>query len=159
MANRLPTVWAEPLLLGTGLSKVFDDFFRDFHKVGLDVAPAFGRSDIYEKDNSLVIETELPGTKKEDVSIKVEDDTLCISGEMKRNEEVKKENYFRMGRRYGSFQRMFPLPADIADKKEIKARFEDGILKVMIPLKESIVEKEQPIEIKEIGRASCRERV
>jgi len=148
MTNRLPTVWAEPLVLGTGLSRVFDDFFKDFHKVGFDVAPTFGRSDIYEKDNNLVIETELPGAKKEDVSIKVEDDTLCISGEMKRSEEVKKENYFRMGRHYGSFQRTFPLPADIADKKGIKARFEGGILKVIVPLKESIKEKESPIEIK-----------
>jgi HSP20 family protein len=148
MINRLPTVWAEPLLLGTGLSKVFDEFFGDFHKVGIDVAPTFGRSDIYEKDSNLVIETELPGAKKEDVSIKVEDDTVSISGEMKRSEEVKKENYFRMGRRYGSFQRTFPLPTDIADKKGIKAHFEDGILKVMVPLKESIKEKEQPIEIK-----------
>jgi HSP20 family protein len=53
-----------------------------------------------------------------------------------------------MGRHYGSFQRTFPLPTDIADKKGIKAHFEDGILKVMVPLKESIKEKEQPIEIK-----------
>ena len=148
MANRLPTVWAEPLFLGTGLSGVFDDFFRDFQKVGLDVAPTFARSDIYEKDNNLVIETELPGAKKEDVSIKVEDDTLCISGEMKRSEEVKKENYFRMRRHYGSFQRRFPLPVDFADKKGIKAHFDDGILKVTVPLKKSIVEKERPIEIK-----------
>ncbi len=148
MVTRLPSVWTEPLLLGTGLSRVFDDFFKDFRNVGLDVAPSFGRSDIYEKDNKLVIETELPGVRKEDVSIKVEKDTLSISGEMKRNEEVKEENYFRMGRRYGSFQRTFPLPADIVDKKSIEAAFKDGILKVTIPLKESIKEKEQPIEIK-----------
>ncbi len=148
MTNRLPSVWTEPLLLGTGLSKVFDDFFGDFHNVGLDVASSFGHSDIYEKDNNLVIETELPGAKKEDVSIKVENDTLHISGEMKRNEEVKEDNYFRMGRRYGSFQRTFPLPSDLANKKSIKAHFEDGVLKVIIPLKESIKEKEQPIEVK-----------
>ena len=82
MVTRLPSVWTEPLLLGTGLSRVFDDFFKDFRNVGLDVAPSFGRSDIYEKDNKLVIETELPGAKKEDVSIKVEKDILSISGEM-----------------------------------------------------------------------------
>jgi len=133
MANRLPSVWTEPLLLGTGISKIFDDFFNDFHKVGLDVAPTFGRSDIYEKDSTLVIETELPGVKKDDVSIKVEGDTLYIAGEMKRNEEVKEENYFRMGRRYGSFQRTFPLPVGIVDKKGIEARFEDGILTVTLP--------------------------
>jgi len=147
MRNRLPSVWTEPLLIGSGLSRVFDDMFRDFHNVGLDISPTLGRSDIYEKDRNLVIETELPGVKKDDITLKVEDDTLCISGEMKRQDEVKKENYFRMGRRYGSFQRSFPLPTDIADKNAIKARFEDGILKVMIPLRESIKEKEKPIEV------------
>lgn len=147
MRNRLPSVWTEPLLIGSGLTRVFDDMFRDFHNVGFDISPTFGRSDIYEKDRNLVIETELPGVKKDDITLKVEDDTLCISGEMKRQDEVKKENYFRMGRRYGSFQRSFPLPSDIADKNAIKARFEDGILKVMIPLRESIKEKEKPIEV------------
>ncbi len=147
MRNRLPSVWTEPLLIGSGLTRVFDDLFRDFHNVGFDISPTFGRSDIYEKDRNLVIETELPGVRKDDISLKVEDDTLCISGEMKRQEEVKKEHYFRMGRRYGSFQRSFPLPADLADKNAIKAHFEDGILKVTIPLKESIKEKEKPIEI------------
>lgn len=147
MANRLPSVWTEPLLLGTGISRLFDDFFKDFHNVELDVASSFGRSDIYEKDHNLIIETELPGVKKEDVSIKVDKDILSIAGEMKRNEAVKEENYFRMGRRYGSFRRTFPLPADIADKKSISASFEDGVLKVTIPLAESIKEKDQPIEI------------
>ncbi len=147
MRNRLPSVWTEPLLIGSGLTRVFDDMFRDFHNVGFDISPTFGRSDIYEKDRNLVIETELPGVKKDDITLKVEDDTLCISGEMKRQDEVKKENYFRMGRRYGSFQRSFPLPTDITDKNAIKARFEDGILKVMIPLRESIKEKEKPIEV------------
>jgi HSP20 family protein len=147
MRNRLPSVWTEPLLIGSGLSRVFDDMFRDFHNVGFDISPTFGRSDIYEKDRNLVIETELPGVKKDDITLKVEDDTLCVSGEMKRQDEVKKENYFRMGRRYGSFQRSFPLPTDITDKNAIKARFEDGILKVMIPLRESIKEKEKPIEV------------
>lgn len=147
MASRLPSVWTQPLLLGSGLGRIFDDFFKDFHNVGLDVSPSFARSDIYEKDGNLIIETELPGVAKEEVSIKVEDDSLCVSGEMKRNQEVKEENYFRMGRQYGRFQRTFPLPTDIADKKSIKARFEDGILKLTIPLRESIKEKEKPIEI------------
>jgi HSP20 family protein len=147
MASRLPSIWTQPLILGSGLGRIFDDFFKDFHNVGLDVSPSFGRSDIYENKGNLVIETELPGAKKEDVSIKVEDDTLCISGDMKRTEEVKEENYFRMGRHYGGFQRTFPLPSAIVDKKSIKARFEDGILKIAIPLKESIKEKEKPIEI------------
>jgi HSP20 family protein len=70
-----------------------------------------------------------------------------ICGETKRSEEVKEENYFRIGRQYGRFQRSFPLPQESIDAKGIKAAFKDGILKVTVPLKESIKGKEKPIEV------------
>lgn len=147
MIRRLPVLRHEPFLLGTGLSRLVDEFFRDFDRIGFDIAPSVGRTDIYEKDRNLIFETELPGMKKEEIDIKVEDDKLVISGESKRKEEVKEENYFRIGRQYGRVQRCFPLPADLVDKNGIKAKFDDGILKVTVPLKESIKEKEKPIEI------------
>jgi len=148
MIRRLPELRREPFLLGTGLSRLIDEFFRDFDRVGFDITPSIGRTDIYEKDRNLIFETELPGMKKADIDIKVEDDRLVISGETKRSEEVKEEHYFRIGRQYGRIQRCFPLPAELVEKNAIKARFEDGILKVTVPLKESIKEKERPIEIK-----------
>ncbi len=148
MTRRLPDVWREPFLVGTGISRLLDEFFHDFDQIGFDVSPNFVRTDIYEKDKNLVFETELPGMKKDDIQIKVEDDKLIISGETKRNEAVREENYFRIGRRYGRFQHAFPLPADVVDKAGIKARFEDGILRVTVPLKESLKEKEKPIEVK-----------
>ena len=136
-----------PFLLESNLSRMVDDMFRDFDRIGFDVSPSFGRTDVYEYDKNLVVETELPGVKKEDVSINVEDDQLTIAGEVKRKEEIDRENYFRIGRRYGRFQRSFPLPSDLIDNSGIKARFEDGILYVTAPMKESIKEKEKPIEI------------
>ena len=147
MIRRLPTVRRGPFLLETGLSRFMDELLRDFDRAAFDVAPSCGSTDVYEKDQHLIFETELPGLKKEEISIKVEDDTLVLSGELKRDEEIDRENYFRIGRRYGRFQRCFPLPANLIEKERIKARFEDGILKVSAPLKESIKEKEQPIEI------------
>jgi HSP20 family protein len=131
----------------SGISRLIDDFFSDFDRMGFDVAPSFGRTDVYEHDRNLVFETELPGVKKEEVSLRVEKDQLIVSGEVKRNEEIERENYFRVGRRYGRFQRTYPLPAGLIDKDHIKARFEDGILKISAPMKESIKEKEKPIEI------------
>jgi HSP20 family protein len=131
----------------SGISRLFDEFFRDFGEVGFDFSPNLGRTDIYEKDRNLVFETELPGMKREDIEIKVEDGKLSISGEIKRAEEVDEDNYFRIGRRYGQFQRSFPLPVDMVDTSNIKARFADGILKVTLPLKESIKEKEKPIRV------------
>ena len=134
-------------MIESNLSRMVDEFFRDFDRVGFDLAPSFGRTDVYEKDKSLVFETELPGVKKEEIAIKIEDNQLTISGEVKRNEEIDRENYFRVGRRYGRFQRCFPLPNDLIQKDGIKAAFEDGILTVTAPMRESIKEKEKPIEI------------
>jgi len=147
MVRRLPAVRRGPFLLESSLSRMIDEFFHDFDRMGFDITPSFGRTDVYEKDRNLVFETEMPGVKKDEISIKVEDDQLTISGEVKRNEEIDRENYFRIGRRYGRFQRCFPLPADLIEKNEVKAKFEDGILVVTAPMKESIKEKEKPIEI------------
>ena len=127
--------------------QLVDEAFSDFHRIGFDISPSFGRTDVYEKDQSLVFETELPGASKDEIAIKVEDDQLVISGEVKRDEEIDRENYFRVGRRYGRFQRCFPLPSNLIQKDDIKAKFEDGILRVTAPMKESIKEQEKPIEI------------
>ncbi len=148
MLRRLPDVQRGPFLLESGISRMLDEFFRDFDWLGFDIAPSFGRTDVYEKDQNLVFETELPGVNKDEIQVKVDDDQLVISGEVKRREEIDRENYFRIGRRYGRFQRSFPLPADMVKKDGIKARFENGILIVMVPLIESIKKKEKPIEVK-----------
>ena len=147
MIRRLPAVRRGPFVLESNLSRLVDEAFSDFQRIGVDVSPNFGRTDVYEKDQALLFETELPGVKKDEIAIKFEDDKLVISGEVKRNEEIDRESYFRVGRRYGRFQRAFPLPADLIQKDEIKAKFEDGILTITAPMKESIVEKAKPIEI------------
>ncbi|NOX44414.1 MAG: Hsp20/alpha crystallin family protein [Caldiserica bacterium] len=94
-----------------------------------------GRTDIYIKDRTLVIETELPGVRKEDIRVQVEGDKLIVSGEVHRAEEVREENYIRMGRRYGAFRRVFPLPEEVEDPGKIKARFENGVLRIEVPLR------------------------
>jgi HSP20 family protein len=147
MIRRLPAVRRGPFVLESNLSRLVDEAFSDFQRIGVDVSPNFGRTDVYEKDQALLFETELPGVKKDEIAIKFEDDKLVVSGEVKRNEEIDRESYFRVGRRYGRFQRSFPLPADLIQKDKIKAKFEDGILTITAPMKESIVEKAKPIEI------------
>ena len=144
---RLPAVRRGPFVIESNLSRMVDEAFSDFQRIGVDVSPNFGRTDVYEKDQSLVFETELPGVKKDEIAIKLEADKLVSGGEVKRNEEIARESYFRVGRRYGQFQRCFPLPSDLIQKDGIKAKFEDGILTITAPMKESIVEKAKPIEI------------
>lgn len=144
--TRLPSIWEEPFRLTSRLSRWMDEFFRDF-ELPFFGWESLGRTDIYEKEGKLVYETELPGVRKEDIDLRVEDNRLIISGEVKRDERIEEEDYLRIGRRYGRFQRVFPLPEEIEDPKKIQAKFEDGILKITVPLKESL-KKEKVIEIK-----------
>jgi HSP20 family protein len=148
MMNRLPKLLDDAGFESLGLPNLIDHFFRDFDRIGLESFSGYGRADVYERDGALVYETELPGMKKSDLEVKIQDDRLVISGEIKRDESIHRESYFRMGRRYGRFQRAFPIPTENLETHKVKAQFEDGILRVSIPLKESIVEKRKPLEIK-----------
>lgn len=143
----LPAIWRDPFRITARMGQLMDELLRDFSTFDLDLTPSFGRSDVYFKDKTLVIETELPGARKEDVQVRVEGDRLIISGEVKRSEEVREDNYIRMGRTYGAFRRVFPVPEEVEDKKKIKAKFENGVLRVEIPLKRA-PEAEGAFEVK-----------
>jgi len=93
------------------------------------------------------IEVDLPGMKKEDISIQVEDNTLVISGERKVKEEIKEENYYKIESRFGTFSRSFALPED-ADIEKIHAESQDGVLEVVVPkLEVQKIDKVKKIEI------------
>jgi HSP20 family protein len=96
--------------------------------------------DIYEKENALVLTTEVPGLNDKDIEIKIEDNTLTLKGERKFEKETKEENYHRLERSYGSFSRSFTLPHYI-DEDKIKAEYENGILKITMPKKAELKAK------------------
>ena len=94
------------------------------------------------------IEVDLPGMKKEDINVQIEDSTLIISGERKVKEEIKEENYYKIESNFGSFSRSFTLPEE-ADIENIHAESEDGVLEVIVPKLESAkVDKVKKIDIK-----------
>ncbi len=93
--------------------------------------------DIYEKENNLTLCAELPGIKEDDIEIRIEDNTLTLKGERNFEKETKEENYHRIERAYGTFQRSFTLPHYI-DQDKIKAEHEDGILKIVMPKKSEL---------------------
>ena len=94
------------------------------------------------------IEVDLPGMKKEDINIQIEDSTLIISGERKVKDEIKEENYYKIESSFGSFSRSFTLPEE-ADIENIHAESEDGVLEVIVPKLESAkVDKVKKIDIK-----------
>ena len=88
--------------------------------------------DIYETEQALIVKTELPEVKREDVKVSVENNVLTISGERKFEEENKRDNYHRIERSYGQFTRSFTLPTTI-DPTQISAEFKDGMLNVTLP--------------------------
>ncbi len=138
-----------------------DDFFKTFREMQRDIDSVFNNfltgknpqagtcmmpsADVYETDNEYVFEFELPGFKKEDVKVKVEDNVLTISSEVKeeKNEE-KDKSYHIFERRYGTFKRQFSLP-ETADVAKIDAKFENGVLELKVQKKEE--EKKRAIDV------------
>jgi HSP20 family protein len=89
--------------------------------------------DVFEKDNELTIRADLPGLKKDEVSVDITDDAVTIQGERRRETEEEREGYYRSERSYGSFSRVLPLPEG-AITEQAKAQFRDGVLEVTMPV-------------------------
>ena len=88
--------------------------------------------DIFETPEAIVLKAELPGITAQDISVEVKDNILTLKGEKRLEKETKEENYHRMERSYGSFQRAFTLPGTVQQEKA-KAKFKDGILEISLP--------------------------
>lgn len=101
--------------------------------------------DISETEGEYQIKAELPGLKKEDVKVTLEDGILTIQGERAREKEEKGKKYHRVERSYGSFVRSFTLP-DLVDENSVKAEFKDGVLNLHLPKSEKA--KPKAIEVK-----------
>ena len=93
----------------------------------------FPKVDVVEKDNRLVTRVDLPGVKKEDVTVEVRDGALVLWGERKTETEDTKRNVYRSECQYGSFYRAVALP-DGVKAEDIKATFTNGVLEVSVPL-------------------------
>lgn len=87
--------------------------------------------DVFTRDGNLVVRADLPGVRKEDVRVEVEQDTLFLSGERRSEEREEREGYFRSERSYGSFQRAIPLPEG-CDTHTVQASFDNGVLEVTL---------------------------
>jgi len=88
--------------------------------------------DVTESDGEYTITAELPGVKKDDVTVEVDQHVLTLRGEKKSEREETKEKARILERTYGAFTRSFTLPAD-ADEERLTADFKDGVLKITVP--------------------------
>ncbi len=88
--------------------------------------------DIYENDDAFVATADLPGLKKDDIDVSIEDNVLTVSGERKFEHSEEKGTFRRVERSYGTFRRSFTLPRGVEPAK-VEARFEDGVLTLSLP--------------------------
>ena len=116
-----------------GFDRLFEDFDRPFG-----VAPNGDKGawapavDIYEDDKAITLKVEVPDMEEKDLDVKVEEGYLTIKGDRKFENEEKKENFHRIERRYGSFERIFALP-DTVNADKVSAKYDKGVLKVVAP--------------------------
>ena len=88
--------------------------------------------DLYETDQEVVVMAEVPGVKKEDLEVSIQENTLTIRGQTRREEEAKEDGYYRRELRTGSFFRSVPLPVEVK-AEELTAKQENGVLTVRAP--------------------------
>lgn len=120
-------------------SDIMDEFFNDAVNTRRDnFVPGI---DIAETENQFEISAELPGMKKEDINISLDNSRLTISGERSLKEEEEGKTFHRVETSYGSFNRSFQLP-DNVDEESIKASYEDGLLNITIAKREDKVKKQ-----------------
>ncbi|NMB80603.1 MAG: Hsp20/alpha crystallin family protein [Ignavibacteria bacterium] len=138
----------EPLRELESIHDRIQRYFDDFSNFGFSFTDNFNpRIDISEDENSLNVIAEIPGIKKENLKITLQDNILTIEGEKKKEEEAKDKNYYRSERVFGSFKRCFTLPTEV-DSEKVDAKFEEGILKINIKKLEPKPKNEKVIELK-----------
>jgi len=129
------------------VNRIFADAYRrdndDLMTRGAWVPPV----DIYETGNhELVLRAELPDVPREDIALRVENNTLTISGERKMDSEIKEQQYHRIERAYGTFSRAFTLPPTV-DTSAIAAEYKNGVLTVRLPLREEAKPKQIQVQV------------
>ena len=121
----------------------FDGFFNPFSSFQDNLTTSGFHNlkvDIYEKDEKIIVEAELAGVEKEDISVDVKGKVLTLSGVRKHDEEVAEERRYRRERSYGTFERKFTLPFEV-ESDDIVAHFNNGLLKLTISKPETQVAK------------------
>lgn len=130
------------------MNRVFDDFFQTIPTARPTLAGTLPAVNVKETEQDFQLELAAPGLRKEDFKVEINEGTLSVSAERKVEEETKQDGYTRREFHYGSFTRRFALP-DTADERQISAKYNDGILTLVLPKKEEA--KPQPARLIEIG--------
>jgi len=102
--------------------------------------------DLLDKKNSLVFRCEMPGVRKEDIKLSVDEDRISVSAKGERKKEEKREDYYYAERAYTAWQRTLALPVNVKPD-QVKAKYENGVLEVTLPKTEEAKPKAKEVKI------------
>jgi HSP20 family protein len=133
------------------LDKLFGEFVEPVARPQLiqkggETANLLPSMDVYEKNGEIVIKTDLPGVEKEQIDLTITKDSLTIKAEVKKDEEIKRENYYVQERSVGTYVRTVQLPQDV-DAAKARASFKNGVLEIVFPKKEEARATEIKVDI------------
>lgn len=132
------------------MNRLFDEFRRDFGMRQNSLEPFsefYAKIDVKVSEKKVEVTAELPGVEAKDVQVTFNNGNLILKGEKKSEKEESDKNYYKMERRYGSFCRVIPMPAEVQDDKA-EATFKNGILKITLPKNHEACKGERKIEVK-----------
>ena len=139
--TRRSSSWGDPFGVMQRFADEMDRMFDDFgvgRRWGLNPwrgaasGPWSPQVEVFQKGDQLTVRVDLPGMKREDISIEVSDNAITLQGERRGEHHEEGEGYYRSERSYGSFSRTIPLP-DGAIADQAKASFADGVLEITMP--------------------------
>ncbi|HWR16929.1 MAG TPA: Hsp20/alpha crystallin family protein [Terriglobales bacterium] len=113
------------------VNRLFQETGVGGREEGISTASFVPPVDIYETEQNIVLKMEVPGVEQKDLDIRIENNTITVRGERKFEKEVKEENFHRVERRYGSFQRSFSLPNTV-NTEQVSADYDNGVLKITL---------------------------
>ena len=131
-----------------GLTRWFDDIDTWFDTGFTDLPEMTWRPaiDIEEKDGKYLVRADLPGLEKKDIHLVLRDGYLTLRGERKSEHEENKDNFHRIERTYGSFERTFRVPEGVTEK-DIHAKYKDGVLELTVPVPKPIEPKTTEVKV------------
>ena len=138
------------------MDRLFQDF--GFGRTGLGLFPSLDRAalarsawapqvETFRRGDKLVIRADLPGLKRDDVNVDVEDGVLRITGERKDEHDEERDGYYRTERIYGQFYRAIPLPEGL-DTEQVDASFKDGVLEVTLPAPREATQRRKRVQVR-----------
>ncbi|AEH23788.1 Hsp20/alpha crystallin family protein [Pyrococcus yayanosii] len=123
--------WGEPEAYETRIEEVWREPFVD----------------IFDNGNEFVITVELPGVRKEDIKVRVTENTVYIEAQVRREKELEREGAIRVERYYSGYRRVIRLPEEVIPEKA-RAKYNNGVLEIRIPKKHPTKREEEGFEVK-----------